>query len=281
MKWWISSIFDGKTVIEVALEKSGDINALQRYRQKIIPRTADEFEIPVMRLISYEYGLRATVQREISLNEELTEKRRSLTEIEKELQDLKKQYWFFMQERCQAKSALPTGPLTRAIDLWRSHPRWYMHQFLVQSCAERGGCCGRDCGCCVNRPIPQSRKLGVGHCTTECGCCAEYRGFDLTEDDKRKRLEIWDISANGRSKIYSRVVLNVLLFGTLETQHISPFDMIYNPPQRQYKPPRHKEDQYVSVTAWSPKPLLMAERDKELGLDAEVCTGEIIDLYGV
>jgi hypothetical protein len=57
--------------------------------------------------------------------------------------------------------------------------------------------------------------------------------------------------------------------------------MIYNPPQRQYKPPRHKEDQYVSVTAWSPKPLLMAERDKELGLDAELCTGEIIDLHGV
>ena len=170
MKWWRSSIFDGKTVVDVALEKSGDINALQRYRQKIIPRTADEFEIPVMSLISAEYGLRATVQREISLNEELTEKQRSLdykkdTDIEKQLENLKKQYWLFTRELWQAKRALPTGPLTRAIDLWRSHPRWYMHQFLVQDCAGKGGCC-------VNRPIDlETRKLGVGHCTDGCGCC--------------------------------------------------------------------------------------------------------------
>lgn len=97
MGWWRSSVSDGKSVSdsklvsdgknvqEVALEKSGDINALQRYRQSVIPRTADEFEIPVMSLIGTDHSLRATVQRGIWLNERLPER---YGELKKESRNL-------------------------------------------------------------------------------------------------------------------------------------------------------------------------------------------------
>ncbi|GIJ87559.1 hypothetical protein Asppvi_006467 [Aspergillus pseudoviridinutans] len=59
---------------------------------------------------------------------------------------------------------------------------WEEHQY---TCAMRGGCCGRLCGCC-SLPlrelfIPLSngkrKKGGVyGHCTAECLCCNLFYG---------------------------------------------------------------------------------------------------------
>ncbi|KAL4921728.1 hypothetical protein BDW62DRAFT_174337 [Aspergillus aurantiobrunneus] len=59
--------------------------------------------------------------------------------------------------------------------------QWYNERAL---CAELGGCCGRECGCCEK---PVSRYLVhleegkepvslYGHCTVECGCCIRERG---------------------------------------------------------------------------------------------------------
>lgn len=58
---------------------------------------------------------------------------------------------------------------------------WYMHPALVENCIGRGGCCGRECGCCVapQRANSSAGQLGVGHCTLDCGCCSKNRGFKL------------------------------------------------------------------------------------------------------
>lgn len=52
-------------------------------------------------------------------------------------------------------------------------------------CANRGGCCGRDCGCC-ERPRSDSKagKQRFGHCTTACGCFKRFRGFEIKRDLK-------------------------------------------------------------------------------------------------
>jgi hypothetical protein len=227
--------------------------------------------------------LRSIVQQEIRLNEELAEIQGNFnprnTAIEEQLQNLNKEYWLFSQKLWQAQSAFKPGPLTRAIDLWHSHPRWYMHKFLVRDCAGKGGCCGRECGCCVNRPIAQSRELGVGHCTTECGCCAEYRGFDLTEEEKRDVEKRFDISEDGPSPNYGRSVAEVLFFGTLEAENTNPFDMIYEPTRREYKAPQRTRDKCALVTSRTPCKRLGDTRTAlQEDSDTELCTGEVIDL---
>jgi hypothetical protein len=59
---------------------------------------------------------------------------------------------------------------------------WEEHQY---TCAMRGGCCGRRCGCC-SLPLRElfiplangKRKQGgvYGHCTAECLCCNVFYG---------------------------------------------------------------------------------------------------------
>lgn len=66
-------------------------------------------------------------------------------------------------------------------ELWRSHPRWYMHHVLVTDYIEKGGCCGHACSCCLNRDIEPTRAYRAGHCNVKCECCREARGFELTE----------------------------------------------------------------------------------------------------
>ncbi|KAL4788136.1 hypothetical protein BJX76DRAFT_353437 [Aspergillus varians] len=60
--------------------------------------------------------------------------------------------------------------------------QWYNERAM---CAELGGCCGRECGCCM-KPVTryivhlEEEKKPVplyGHCTAECGCCIQERGF--------------------------------------------------------------------------------------------------------
>lgn len=145
-----------------------------------------------------------------------------------------------------------------------------MHEYLVKDCAGKGGCCGCDCGCCVNRPINlKTRKLGVGHCTAECGCCAEARGFELTDDEKRASRALFNISVGGRFKHYRHVSVQVLIFWTLETQITNPFDMIYTPPQLKHK--------CVSVPTWTSSKSITKIDEGECS-DMELSTGEIIDL---
>jgi hypothetical protein len=69
----------------------------------------------------------------------------------------------------------------------------------------------------------------------ECGCCAEYRGFDLTKEEKRDAAKRFDIAANGPFQNYGRSSVQVLLFGTLEAEDTNPFDMIYKPTWCEFK----------------------------------------------
>ena len=44
---------------------------------------------------------------------------------------------------------------------------WYCRPELVKDCAERGGCCGRSCRCCLKRHLTTQRTKGIGHCTID------------------------------------------------------------------------------------------------------------------
>ena len=212
-----------KTSEEVDLEQRGDINALQRYRfvlhwNKYRTRPPSSSR----KLLFVEEDLREVVQEEISIKEGLD----ALSKDAKEKLDaLNVKYRLLEQLWWHHRSCLEDGFQLRGFQLWRSHPKWYMHRVLVEDCAGRQGCCARECGCCLNRKT--TRTLGVGHCTVECGCCRRARGFDFSEEDKRLlkercREEITNITRHRLTR--------VAIWGLVGGSYDSPFDLIDAPP---------------------------------------------------
>lgn len=165
-----------KTSTEIGLEKSRNIYALQKYRYFQWWKYSSDVNFP--RLLEIEVVLRENTQRDMALREKLNrlvkenikEDSRNLTLIQglqEEISKLAKQYWFLERFWWEIRSAYKDSPTTRGFDLWRSHPKRYMHQVLSEGCAGRGGCCGRGCGCCSNRQTMTDRKFAAGHCTVD------------------------------------------------------------------------------------------------------------------
>jgi hypothetical protein len=180
-------------------------------------------------LLHIETILRGTFQQEIMWNEKLVEAitengshdHPKTREIREKLDALNKEYWLLERDWWGYRSGFIEGPLTRGFDLWRSNPRWYMHRFLVEDCAGRGGCCGRSCGCCLHREMSPARKLGVGHCTGDCGCCIKTRGFVLNTEDKKKLDLLFGISLENEDLYYHRIIW-ASIWGLPSSSHNSP-----------------------------------------------------------
>jgi len=80
------------------------------------------------------------------------------------------------------ETRLPRGTLKESYDKLREDPTWYLRKELVKDCAAKGGCCGRDCGCCAKRHLNSGRRRGIGHCSILCACCEVYRGSNFTDE---------------------------------------------------------------------------------------------------
>ena len=143
------------------------------------------------------------------------ENKRQLSEWLQRLKDLSREYWLHERDLYQLESRFPVGPLRRAYDTWRSKKNWYLHPDLINDCAGRGGCCGRDCGCCETRQETPGRRRGAGHCTTKCGCCAKARGFDLTTDKDNKRVfgSFWAALSDPKDKMFRRRYCLAFFYG--------------------------------------------------------------------
>ncbi|OQD70967.1 hypothetical protein PENPOL_c001G05469 [Penicillium polonicum] len=181
---------------EHKLKQGEDINALQRcrYERYVYEQDLDGKEDRLADFLDVETGLREIAQREICLREQYEQ---DPTNLEEEFKTTGKEYKRLEHEWCMMRDFFD-GPLGRAFQFWRSNPRWYMHRVLREDCAGRGGCCGRDCGCCLNRKLDETRKRAAGHCTVECGCCAKARGFELSEDDKKYFSIRYAVSEDGK-----------------------------------------------------------------------------------
>ncbi|CAI7650102.1 unnamed protein product [Penicillium glandicola] len=220
-----------KTQDEIKIQETGDIDALQRYRWKVVNK-GPSYVDRAIELLRIEQDLRNTAQEEKCL-EKKTETVGSWplyrNDVQAELQVLNKRYWVLERQWWKVRNSFVEGPLIRAFDLWRSHPLWYMHRVLFEDCVRRGGCCSRRCGCCVDRNTDERRQLGAGHCTIECGCCHQARGFELTKREKKKFLSDFHIVNDGGS-LYRQKINRVSIWGLSIDSHDSPFDLIVTPP---------------------------------------------------
>ncbi|CAG7931513.1 unnamed protein product [Penicillium olsonii] len=215
---------------EATLMKSGETYALQllRYHTHCTQISQDGSPNAVLDLLITEEELREVVQEEMATKSASaldSDAKQRLKGLERRYHVLSRKWWIYRQ--CLGK-----GFQGRAFELWRSHPRWYMHKELVEDCAGLQGCCSRGCGCCLNRKIDASRSLGVGHCTVECGCCTRARGFEFSDSEKDEMDEVFepdDKDTPGYSNRSAWLRL-VSIWGLSTVSRESPFEMIDIPP---------------------------------------------------
>lgn len=196
-----------KSVKESLLKRCGLVDALQRHRRSRWGRAVASSDPNRMAQLLFTEGrLRQNVQKELCVKEKIEdlrnrgapEKEDPAEHLYRELEALTNDYWCLEREWWAHRSNFTTGPLTKAFELCRSNLRWYMHPFLREDCARRGGCCSRDCGCCSARANDSTRPLSHGHCTVKCGCCRKARGFDFTTEQKQRLDNLFSFS-DGKS----------------------------------------------------------------------------------
>ena len=178
--------------LESRLENSGCFELAQVVRwlsfQNLPKQSLDEGLKWSECMIKIDIGIRRAVQREIYIKEEAkalvkllalegvedenkrATKKALLQEYETQLEHLNKFYWETIRFLERKESDIPAGILSKAFKSCRTDPDWYLCQWLREGCAKRGGCCGRDCGCCEKARTTE-RQWNRGHCTMLCGCC--------------------------------------------------------------------------------------------------------------
>ena len=192
----------GMGVLELKLEKSGCPQLAQVLRWLLFLNLPDHrIECGLEwsnRLISIDVEMRRIIQREMYLEEEIKAlqkslaleeqgdendkdtKRAQIEAYETQLYGLNQRYWDFRRYSGKVEGDMPPGILQRAFKSCRSDPEWFLCPWIREDCARRGGCCGRDCGCCEMGPSTH-RQWSRGHCTRACGCCIRTQGRSGTD----------------------------------------------------------------------------------------------------
>ncbi|CAG8947776.1 unnamed protein product [Penicillium salamii] len=207
---------------EIKLEQSGDINSLQRYRYMRHKDGHWDYQnycsSQIKALLSTEQALRHFAQEGAFVRDlpgEPEESKTRLQKINRTLWGLKRKWW-------KHRGELGQGVLSRAFDLWRSNSLWYMHEVLVEDCAQKQGCCARGCGCCEKRQKTSSRHA-AGHCALTCGCCRKQRGFELTPEEEQDIYNKFD--PQGHDRFYERIQL-ASIWGLRLNSDKAPNDLI-------------------------------------------------------
>lgn len=183
------------------------------------------------RAVMIDIEARWTVQREAYLQEEAQALSKSLImsenkeqspadtvypelqACEKDLEQLNMQYWKYIRFQGELESNIPGGTFKRAFQQCRKDPNWYLNQSLREDCSKRGGCCGRDCGCCEKERGNSQRRWKQGHCTNACSCCVRTQ---KSEKDVTMQRDIEDFPFDiiGLTTPYSMTVYLAYIYGS-------------------------------------------------------------------
>lgn len=198
----------GMRILESRLEDSGHQQLAQLVRWLSfwdLPKRKLKWSLTWSDLVVlWDTGMRRAVQREVFVQEEVRSLRKSLalseddkrqstqlSAYEAELDSLNREYWRFSSVLGKLEGEVPPGILSKAFKLCRTDPNWYLCLWLRKDCARRGGCCGRNCGCC-EKVRTTKRRWNRGHCTSVCGCYIRTHG---RSDINAKKSELEDINS--------------------------------------------------------------------------------------
>ncbi|PYI19027.1 hypothetical protein BO99DRAFT_403050 [Aspergillus violaceofuscus CBS 115571] len=126
--------------------------------------------------------------------------------------------WYERQQRFRTLSAIPDGPLRRALLVRLQQRDFHLSSSWQRAqCAAMGGCCGRSCGCCSKPRNPDDDKKYHGHCFSYCMCCTDQRGFRIEpsnlEDDPMHTF--FNFSQGRRLSEYECCLLDSYIWGLL------------------------------------------------------------------
>lgn len=215
----------GMRILETRLEDSRHIQLAQVVRWLSfwnLPRRSLKWNLEWSHhMILGDIGMRWIVQMEVYIQVEVKALRKSLalsTKNEKEksvmitqlrdlenlLERLNNEYWTLGRMVGLANGLIPAGALNRAFKSWRADPDWYLCDWLRQDCANRGGCCGRRCGCC-EKARTTSRQWNRGHCTTLCGRCIRTQKRSCIESGQSELEDISTVKVSYMSEYSARI----------------------------------------------------------------------------
>lgn len=137
----------------------------------------------VVDLFIAEHTLRQMTQRQefllcilselqIGQKEPVESNENEIQEVKQQLEDIRPQLLQCESALARAESSFDNVILKLVYDELREDAKWFMRIDMVHDCWGRGGCCGRDCGCCEKRDFLEK---GAGHCTADCWCCNKIR----------------------------------------------------------------------------------------------------------
>ncbi|CAG8429218.1 unnamed protein product [Penicillium salamii] len=133
-------------------------------------------------VIIAEHVLREQVQREEARNIRTTACEKSMAAEDQKTQS--ENVKSTLEHALYRAVSMLEPPNKLVYDALRRDPKWFMRNPLVEDCIDSGGCCSRQCRCCAER-CPLGAHKGQGHCTSECWCCAEFRGYELSSQQKK------------------------------------------------------------------------------------------------
>lgn len=162
------------------------------------------------------------LQREAYIQEEICALKRlddrklvtnpQLSAYETELQRLNDCHWDSRKTIWKLEESLSTGVFTRAFKACRADPNWYLSAWLRRDCAGRGGCCGRECGCCEKVGTHRGQQPR-GHCTSACGCCIRTQGRLTSEYDRPSDMDDFPFDIDAYKSPYSARIFRAYIWG--------------------------------------------------------------------
>ena len=212
--------------LESRLEERGHDQLAQIVRWKMFwaldMDKIDRFHMWSQQVVEADIEARWIIQREAYIQEEICALKRlgdtdlvtnpQLNAYETELQRLNTCYWNNKKTIWKLEGNVPTGVVTRAFRACRADPNWYLSAWLRRDCAGRGGCCGRECGCCEKVGAHRGQH-SRGHCTSACGCCIRTQGRLTSEYDRPSDMDDFPFDIDSYEEAYSKRIFQAYIWG--------------------------------------------------------------------
>lgn len=139
-------------------------------------------------------------------------RKHQLSAYEEEFQKLDSSYRAYQKRAWNLEGNVPLGVVTRAFRACRENPDWYLCAWLRQDCAGRGGCCGRECGCCEIAGAHSGYGQPRGHCTSACGCCARTRRLEIRNYGGKDDMEDFPFDIVACNSAYSKRIFRAYIW---------------------------------------------------------------------